>query len=547
MTDSIDTGGDPTAPPSGTKTPSAKAARPGKPKKQAAPSGTAPEAETTPLSGQISAAAAQQFVIFSIAGESFAVALAAVREIIRVPVIVKLPLAPAALEGLANLRGAVLPVVNTRRLFGLPERDHDDATRVVILDGARPVGIVVDDVANVVSVEADRIEAAGSISTTVRSDLLEGVIKAEGERGMVMVLDALAMIAREFETFEARGTEAAVRLQAVAQTATEISSDDQMQLVSFDVAGQEYGLEITCVQEIVQVPERITKVPKAAAAVLGVMNLRDRLLPVLSMRALFGMDPAPLADHNRVVVVSLDGGKSAVGMVMDRVREVLRVPRSLIDPMPPLLAADAQLRDITAVCRLDNGNRIVSVLSADKIFDDGALQGSLAALTEEGQDMAGTESASGSSEEEQFVVFRLMNEEYGVAIADVQEIVRLPETIARVPRSPDFIEGVINLRGAVIPLVDQRTRFGLPAQDRNDRQRVMVFTIRGVQTGFIVDSVSEVMRIARAQIEEAPDLALEQAQMIRRVANLAERQRMILLLESDRLLDGAELDALDAA
>jgi len=106
---------------------------------------------------------------------------------------------------------------------------------------------------------------------------------------------------------------------------------------------------------------------------------------------------------------------------------------------------------------------------------------------------------------------------------------------------------VINLRGAVIPLVDQRTRFGLPAQERNDRQRVMVFTIRGLQTGFIVDSVSEVMRIARAQIEEAPELALEQAQMIRRVANLAERQRMILLLESDRLLDGAELAALDAA
>ena len=543
MTDSIDAGGDPAAPPAAAPKPG----RSAKAKKPAADVGVKPDAEAASPSGAPSAGAARQFVIFSIAGESFAVALAAVREIIRVPAIVKLPLAPAALEGLANLRGSVLPVVNTRRLFGLAERAHDDATRVVILDGARPVGIVVDDVANVVSVEADRIEMAGAITTTVRSDLLEGVIKAEGERGMVMVLDALAMIAREFDSFEARGPETALRMQAVAQTAAESGHDDQMQLVSFDVAGQEYGLEITCVQEIVQVPERITRVPKAAAAVLGVMNLRDRLLPVLSMRALFGMEPAPLADHNRVVVVSLDGGQTSVGLVMDRVREVLRVPRSLIDPMPPLLAADAQLRDITAVCRLDEGRRIVSVLSADQIFDDGALRGSLAALTEQGQSMDSSETVSDSSDEEQFVVFRLMNEEYGVAIAAVQEILRLPETIARVPRSPDFIEGVINLRGAVIPLVDQRSRFGLPVQERNDRQRVMVFTIRGVQTGFIVDSVSEVMRIARAQIEDAPELALEQAQMIRRVANLAERQRMILLLESDRLLDGAELDALDAA
>ena len=546
MTDSIDAGGDPAAPPAATPKPAAKDGRSGKPKKPAA----RPEAEAVPASGTgtTGTGTARQFVIFSIAGESFAVALAAVREIIRVPAIVRLPLAPAALEGLANLRGSVLPVVNTRRLFGLPEGAHDDANRVVILDGARPVGIVVDDVANVVTVEADRIEPAGSVTTTLRSDLLDGVIRSEDARGMIMVLDALALIAREFDSIDSRSPETALRLQPVAPGATATSgADDQMQLVSFDVAGQEYGLEITCVQEIVQVPERITKVPKAAPAVLGVMSLRERLLPVLSMRALFGMDPAPLADHNRVVVVSLDGGQGAVGLVMDRVREVLRVSRGLIDPMPPLLAADAQLRDIKAVCRLDNGNRIVSVLSADKIFDDGALQGSLAALTGEGQDMTGSQTASASAEEEQFVVFRLMDAEYGVAIADVQEILRLPETITRVPRSPDFIEGVINLRGAVIPLVDQRSRFGLPAQARNDRQRVMVFTIRGVQTGFIVDSVSEVMRIARARIEAAPDLTQEQAQMIRRVANLAERQRMILLLESDRLLDGAELAALDAA
>jgi purine-binding chemotaxis protein CheW len=362
-----------------------------------------------------------------------------------------------------------------------------------------------------------------------------------------MVLDAAGMIAREFDGLDSRGAEARGFAPGTSGgTAPQGSDDEQMQLVSFDVAGQEYGLEITCVQEIVQIPDRITRVPKAAAAVLGVMNLRERLLPVLSMRALFGMEPAPLAEHNRVVVVSLDGGRSAVGMVMDRVKEVLRVPRSLIDPMPPLLAADASLRDITAICRLDGGKRIVSVLSADKIFDDGALQGSLEALaTTEGAEMAAGKDGGAVSEEEQFVVFRLMNAEYGVAIADVQEIVRLPETIARVPRCPDFIEGVINLRGTVIPLVDQRRRFGLPAEARNDRQRVMVFTIRGVQTGFIVDSVSEVMRIGRAQIEDAPELSREQAQMIRRVANLAERQRMILLLESDRLLDGVELSALD--
>ena len=150
-----------------------------------------------------------------------------------------------------------------------------------------------------------------------------------------------------------------------------------------------------------------------------------------------------------------------------------------------------------------------------------------------------------ATEEEQFVVFRLMEEEYGVAISAVQEIVRLPETITRVPRSPAFIEGVINLRGTVIPLVDQRTRFGLPGGERNDRQRIVVFTIRGTRTGFIVDSVSEVMRISRALIGPAPELSGEQARIIRRVANLAEQKRMILLVDSDELLEANELSALN--
>jgi purine-binding chemotaxis protein CheW len=159
--------------------------------------------------------------------------------------------------------------------------------------------------------------------------------------------------------------------------------------------------------------------------------------------------------------------------------------------------------------------------------------------------MANDQAASGGNDdEEQFVVFRLMNEEYGVPIDSVQEIVRVPESLIRVPKTPAFIEGVINLRGSVLPVVDQRRRFGLEGIERNDRQRIMVFTIGGVRTGFIVDSVSEVMRIAARFIDGAPKLSAEQQKLIRRVANLEAQKRMILLLDVNQLLDVRELDAL---
>jgi purine-binding chemotaxis protein CheW len=155
--------------------------------------------------------------------------------------------------------------------------------------------------------------------------------------------------------------------------------------------------------------------------------------------------------------------------------------------------------------------------------------------------------ARADDDEEQFVVFRLMDEEYGVPIDAVQEIVRVPDVLTRVPKTPNFVEGVLNLRGVVLPVLDQRRRFGLAGAERNDRQRIMVFTVRGVRTGFIVDSVSEVMRIPARFIGATPDLSDEQRRLIRRVANLEAKKRMILLLEVAQLLDVQELSALKHA
>ena len=155
--------------------------------------------------------------------------------------------------------------------------------------------------------------------------------------------------------------------------------------------------------------------------------------------------------------------------------------------------------------------------------------------------------APGTADEEQFVTFRLAGEEYGVPIGAVQEIVRVPETLTHVPQAPDFVEGVINLRGAVLPVIDQRRRFGLPGCERNDRQRIMVYLLDGQRTGFIVDSVAEVLKLPNASVEGSPKLSEAQARLIRRVANLPKAGRIIMLIEPQDLLAKAEVEALAEA
>jgi purine-binding chemotaxis protein CheW len=492
-----------------------------------------------------------QFVIFHVATEMFAVPLSDVREIIRMPDVVRVPMSPSALEGLANLRGTVLPIIQLRSIFGMDSVEHNDATRVVVLDQGQPVGLVVDRMANVVTVDGEKIEPVSSIEGTVHTDMMTGVIKTSDGTSMVMILDAGKVVAREFS-----GMRRAVDRDITGSADTpndkrrERQTDvaDESQLVSFEVAGQEYALPIERVQEIVQIPGQITEVPNTPHHVLGVMTLRNRLLPLVSLRAMFGLPPRELTDTNKILVVSFGEGAAAmsVGVMMDSVKEVLRVGHAVIDPVPPLLSRGRDMGEIQSICRLQDGKRLVSILSADRMFDTGEIRTIVKSQDTGTADM--TEQTAGArngviDDEEQFVVFRLMNEEYGVPIDSVQEIVRVPEELTRVPRTSDLIEGVINLRGVVLPVVDQRRRFGLPSMDRNDRQRIMVYTIRGVRTGFIVDSVSEVMRISASLIGASPPLSDEQQKLIRRVANIEKQKRIIQLLDVDQLLEVRELDA----
>jgi purine-binding chemotaxis protein CheW len=260
---------------------------------------------------------------------------------------------------------------------------------------------------------------------------------------------------------------------------------------------------------------------------------------------MFSLPSQDIDERSRIVVVAVRG--TSVGVVMDSVNEVLRVAKADVDAVPGLLARDGDLSDITEICRLEGGKRLVSIISAANLFRHSTIK---EALTTVGNAQDGNERArvaeedEATDDDEQVVVFRLGKEEFGVPIDSVQEIVRVPEALTHVPKAPPFVEGVINLRGAVLPVIDLRRRLGLSTVERCDRQRVMVFLIQGMRTGFIVDSVAEVLKIHKAAIEPSPKLSSEQAKLLSRMANLEKQKRMVQLIEPAHLVDGPELDGL---
>ena len=141
----------------------------------------------------------------------------------------------------------------------------------------------------------------------------------------------------------------------------------------------------------------------------------------------------------------------------------------------------------------------------------------------------------------QLVGFRLDNEDYAIAITKIQEII-LMKPITRIPQVPDFIEGLINLRGSVIPIVNLRKRFGLPAREVDDETRTIVVNVHDKTVGCIVDAVTQVMRINRDQIQPPPLSVLAVAhQYISGLARLDDR--LLIILDIDRLFDEQSLAA----
>jgi purine-binding chemotaxis protein CheW len=137
--------------------------------------------------------------------------------------------------------------------------------------------------------------------------------------------------------------------------------------------------------------------------------------------------------------------------------------------------------------------------------------------------------------EEQLVVFKLAGESYGVEISRVQEIDRM-QTITVVPQTTAFVEGVINLRGRITPVVDLRTRFGLPKAEATPLTRIVVVKTGEEWVGLVVDAVSEVLRIQMDAIEPpSPMVTATEATYLRGIAKLSER--LIILLDLDRVLD----------
>lgn len=445
----------------------------------------------------------EQLLTFTVGDRRFGLPTAQVREILPMPRISRVPHAPHALLGVANIRGMVIPVISLERLIG---QEESKSQRVIVVDEDGFVGLAVTTVVQIVDSrvvnDVPMVEVAGLIAQAVP----EKRQRRSGRR----VLGSAERTARQ----------------------------NTVPLVAFTISDQAFALPLSNVEEIVRVPEDIARMPHADAVVMGTMLVQGAVLPLLSLAALLALPQRPIDRHARIVVVRI--GTHRVGMLADAMQSVVRVAETDIDPVPQVLNRGEAEARIQAICRLGDGRGLLSVLATDQLLRNDIMARLLQGDGKEQGDMTG---GAASERSERFLLFRIGGDNFGLPIDAVEEVVPLPPRLTPLPKAPDFVQGVMNVRGQVIPVIDQARRFNGTAVE-SARPRVIVVRIGALTAGFIVDAVSEVAQLPESALREAPDLGAEGTRVFDRVAAIGGRNDLVLIISPRELLDRAEQDVL---
>jgi purine-binding chemotaxis protein CheW len=465
-----------------------------------------------------------------------------ISEVIRIPSVARVPRSPAALLGLASHRGSVIPLASLRGLLGVAEAGAFSMSRAIVIGEGAPVAIAVDSVHALVVIPADSVETRQSELAAESGERLKGTFRSDAL--VAKVLDIQGLLDQAFVRRPKPQRQMQMQTHATP-TKGEVSEKlDVEMLVTFDVAGQEYALELAGVREIVSRPASVTTLARAEALVVGMMAFRDRLLPLLSLRGLLGFASSTAPGGREKIVVANVGG-ALVGLIADRARAVLPAERDLIDPIPSLLAArTGGEAKIKAIYRGEAGRRLISILATEQLFREDVMQ--RLGATHRSATPDGSKTGEATGRELKFLVFRLAGDEFGLPIEAVDEVMRVPDQVTRVPKTPEFLEGVVNLRGDVLPIVDQRRRFEMPKLEETKKRRLIVVRTGTHRAGLIVDSVSEVLSSSSDAIKAPPSLTDETARLIRGVINLESQDRIIVVLDPSELLTPSERGALDA-
>lgn len=514
----------------------------------------------------------EQIVTFHINNEQLGINIELVQEIIKPPKIHSIPHAPDCVKGMTYLRGNVLPVIDLRIRLGVESIDFTSTTRVLIMNIKGTLcGLIVDAVSEVVDLSCCELEESPENIFGIEGSLLSYVAKLKDSDSVILLLSTEKILSNIDLSHELEGH---ICADHEKREKKDTHQDDYEQFVAFKVGAEECALSILGVKEIIRFSD-VTPIHQAAEYILGLMYLREKLIPVIDLRVLLGQkslddeleeeyegrlaclneeaedyekkrtvldqefseDKALKQYMRRIIVISVNN--IHVGVLVDSVSQVLNINNNLIEGPPPIITGK-RLNGLNGVAKLDKGERIIVLLEVKNLLDNEdflTIENSTEELSLVEEEVVQAQ----VDEEMQMVCFKVGEEEYSFDIQSVQEIIRQVD-ITQVPHTKSYMKGIINLRGSVSPVVSMRERFGICDERDGEQSRIIIIKDEGQSIGLIVDSVTGVVRLSTSLLEDSSkSVSLTKDKFVKSMAKLQEGKRLIGLLDSNKILYDDEL------
>lgn len=469
-----------------------------------------------------------EMVVFQVGEEEFAFRIYDIKEIIRIPSMTKVHNAPFYVTGLCSLRGGLLPAIDSRKLFGMPDKEYTDSSRIVVSDiYGEKFGLIVDRISEVISVEESAIKEPPGTIKEIDGGAVDGILLLDDGKRVVMVLDTHKIIkagdVEEYSNQPAEGVDNSCQ-------ASNIEDLKEEQIVIFNIGNEEYAFSINCVKEIIRMPD-ITKTPNTSAYIEGMLSIRNQLLAAINLRSVLGMEYKQPDEYSRIVIINT--GNLTFGVIVDKVSQVMRVKKSSFKESRQGTFG-TRMEIVRGFFNLDNGNRLVMALEPHKLVSVEDINCILNEDCEKNEKNKTINTGKQENNLKHIVIFKLDEEEFGIDISNIKEINRLND-IVHFPGAPHFIDGMTNLRGDVIPLLNLKALFNKNLCNYQS-SKFLVVESGNKRAGIRIDYVSEVLRFSKKYLEEPPKAFDRNDNYIDKIVKLNDGKRIVLILKPDVLL-----------
>jgi len=463
---------------------------------------------------------AQNLLKIRLGREVFGIDSDSIDQILRVQPITKVPLVTPSMQGICVIAGKIVAVVDLKILLNCGKVDvSDEKTRLLtIKKNDELLGFLVDEVLETISVNENNFEL-----NTKSDEVIKGFYK--DTKDIVQIIHPQEIIKDDMiDSFDMYDSGGLLKDDSPESKVDNEALLEAKRCLFFYVQNEKFAIELELLRELIFVPSNINSLADSSFANIGMITLRDELINALDFNALMGFEKSECTEKSRFLI--LQESDKVIALSVEAVEEVKDIDGSCIEAMSDSFKGSK----IEALYKERDGS-IVSIIS-NQHLKELIRSNSVSDIKTKNEEVQKEESSTMS----EIAVFAIDSEECAFEIEDVQEIIRYQETTP-VPEAPEFVEGIINLRGSVVPVITLPERLGF-LRNVTEKSKIVVCLIDGEKIGFMVDDVNEILFVEDKFISKSKNTE----SLIKEVISLNDGARVILKLNIGKIFTKENID-----